>query len=97
MKFNKLGFLLNKIYPKLPVAFQNLAISAFGYLWKERRFGGIFPKALISFKERENYNLEQWTNYQTEELRKILINAYLNVPFYTEKYSNAGFKLSDFE
>ncbi len=87
----------DKIYNKLPVVFQNIAISIFGYFWQKRRFGGCYKEELIGFKEREKFNKEEWKAYQTIELRKILINAFINVPFYTEKYSKAGYTLKDFE
>ena len=87
----------DKIYSLLPLPLQNVAISIFGYFWKKRRFGGVFDSEIQNFKWRENLTKQQWRGYQTLELRKILINAFINVPFYNEKYSKAGFKLVDFE
>lgn len=89
--------LAQKIYNNLPINFQNIAISIFGFFWQKRRFGGDFAKEIEGFKERDTYTKDQWKSYQTQELRKILVNAFLNVPFYTDKYSKAGFKLSNFE
>ena len=89
--------MLTTIYNKLPFFLQNFSISVFGFFWQKRRFGGDFAKELDGFKLRDSYSNEQWENYQTIELRKILVNAFLNVPFYTDKYSKAGFTLSDFE
>jgi phenylacetate-CoA ligase len=86
----------DKIYNKLPVAFQNVSISIFGYFWYNRRFGGVFKEQLNEFKSREFYTEEEWLEYQNKELRKLLIHAFVNVPFYRDKYSNAGFALEDF-
>ena len=88
--------LLNSIYNNSPVWAQNIGISAYGYKWKKRRFGGVFPAQLEAFKRREAYSQEQWELYQTKELRKLLIHAFETVPFYQEKYAALGFKAADF-
>lgn len=98
-----MSFWLNKVYPKLPVALQNIAISAFGYTWQKRRFGGIFNKAVAEFKSRESFSIEEWKNYQTNELRKLLVHAFENVVYYKNlfqelnitKESLENFSLSD--
>jgi phenylacetate-CoA ligase len=87
----------DKIYNLLPLPLQNVAISIFGYLWQKRRFGGVFNSKLTEFKLREAFTAQQWKEYQTIELRNVLKSAFENVPFYYEKYSQAGFKLGDFD
>lgn len=87
----------DKIYPLMPIGIQNLMISGFGYKWHLRRFGGIFQSELDKVRKREIYSYEQWNAFQTLELRRLLIHAYTNVPFYQKKYSEAGFSLLDFE
>jgi len=91
-----MAFWQNKIYPNLPIFAQNWSITAYGYSWQKRRFGGIFSKELKEAKEREAYSLQQWRDYQTVELRKLLVHAFDTVPFYREKYGKAGFKAEDF-
>ncbi|MDC9723074.1 MAG: hypothetical protein PSN34_09955 [Urechidicola sp.] len=88
---------IQKIYAKSPVALQNALISTYGYYWKNRRLGAMFKKALYDFKSREDYSTKQWEEYQTEQLRALLIHVFKTVPFYTSKYRNAGFSLKDFE
>ena len=90
-----MGIIKDFIYPKLSVSMQNLAISAFGYYWKKRRFGGVFSESLVGFKQREKFNLKQWESYQLIELRKLLTQAYKNVPFYTQKFNQMGVTLND--
>ena len=85
------------IYSRLPIFLQNTVISIFGYFWKRRRFGGVFEINRKLFRERSFFTKQEWDNYQTLQLRKILIHAFDNVPFYTEKYKKSGFKRSDFE
>ena len=87
----------NNLYAKLPIFAQNFAITAFGYKWNKRRFGGVFAEELIRFKKRESYTAQQWHDYQTIELRKLLLHAIETVPFYREKYSKAGFNAEVFK
>jgi len=87
----------DKIYAKSPVALQNVIISTYGYYWKNRRLGKEFKQQLEEFKKREKFTKKEWEQYQTIELRKLLIHAFKTVPFYTDKYKKAGFALADFE
>ncbi len=82
--------IVDKVYSFLPVWLQNVGISAYGYYWYKRRFGGVFKAELKAYNEREFYTKHQWDSYQTEELRKLLVHAFDHVPFYTEKYTNHG-------
>jgi phenylacetate-CoA ligase len=78
------------LYRNAPVFAQNLMISAFGYKWKKRRFGGIFEEELKQAKNREDFTRDQWRDYQTVNLRKLLLHAFDQVPLYSEKYTSAG-------
>ena len=89
--------MLNKIYSYSPVFIQNILISIYGYYWKNRRLGGCFKEELNLYKKRESYSKNQWNEYQTLALRKLLIHAYINVPFYTDLYSKHGFSINDFK
>lgn len=88
--------IIDKIYSYSPIWLQNIGISAFGYKWKQRRFGGIFKEQLKLFKERESFTKQDWQDYQTLELRKLLVHAFETVPFYKEKYSKLGFTIDAF-
>jgi len=90
-----MNFWQSKIYPNLPVSLQNLAISAYGYSWKKRRYGGVFENELHEFKQREYWDQQQWNDYQTKQLQRLLIHAFETVPYYSKVYSSAGFKKSD--
>ncbi len=86
-----MGFIQDKIYPRLPVFLQNVAVSAFGYQWHKRRFSGIFANEYRGFKDREAYTKQQWHDYQTVQLRKLLLHSFQTVPYYREVIRNAGF------
>lgn len=92
-----MSFWQQKIYPSLPVFTQNLAISVYGYFWHKRRFGGIFKEEVKGFLEREGFSAQQWRDYQTVQLRKLLAHAYQNVPLYRARYSKHGFSLSQLQ
>lgn len=86
-----------KLYGFLPVGLQNLAVSGYGYFWKKRRFGGIFEKELIGFKEREHFSKIQWDGYVTIQLRKILCHAFETVPYYRDVFQQVGLQRIDLE
>ncbi|MDQ6815280.1 MAG: hypothetical protein M3040_16215 [Bacteroidota bacterium] len=78
--------LQEKIYQRSPVTVQNILISAFGYQWKQRRFGGVFPREYKAAKDRENYTSAQWITYQQRELQKLVLHAYNHVPYYRSSF-----------
>ena len=95
-----MSFIQDKLYPLLPVPIQNIGISAFGYQWYKRRFSGIFDEEYKGFKERENFTQQQWLDYQTQQLRKLLLHSYNTVPYYKGTFSQSGIssnQLSKFE
>ena len=90
-----MGGLVDRIYGHLPLGLQNAAVSLYGWRWKRRRYGGVFAEELRRFKEREAYTREQWHDYQTTELRRLLVHAFETVPFYHRVYSSAGFGIDE--
>lgn len=85
------------LYKHLPVSFQNLAISVYGFFWHRRRFGGIFDTELEKFKIREHFTLQEWNEYQTTELRRLLIHASETVPYYKESFTKNGLSVTDLQ
>jgi phenylacetate-CoA ligase len=78
------------IYKHSPLWIQNLLVSAYGYKWKQRRFGGIFKDEYAKAKERENFTTEQWNKYQIEQLQKILLHAFEHVRYYKTSFAKHG-------
>jgi phenylacetate-CoA ligase len=87
----------SNLYFKAPVFIQNIAVSLYGLYWKKRRFGGVFKKEVELFRSRNSFSKQQWYEYQEKELKKLLVHAFTNVPFYKKKYSDAGFSIKDFQ
>jgi len=85
--------LLTNLYHKLPVSIQNVGISVYGYSWRKRRFGGVFEKELVKYKDRERFTEQQWDDFQTMALRKLLVHAFETVPYYTNSFTKSGFGL----
>ena len=73
---------------------QHLLVSAYGWQWKRRRFGGIYKKEYTVAKERESFTMQQWQAFQQQQLTKILLHAYENVPYYKSNFNKAGFNIS---
>lgn len=73
-----------------PLALQNMAVSTYGYVWRRRRFGGVFGKECAGFRVREGFSEQQFQDYQTIALRKILLHAFHTVPFYHAAFSASG-------
>lgn len=88
---------LDQLYPILPVFAQNMAISTFGYYWQKRRFGGIYREEFRKFKNRESFTEQQWLDFQTIELRKLLVHAFTTVPYYRDRYGRLGYTIEDFK
>ncbi|MEQ1585537.1 MAG: hypothetical protein ABL895_06650 [Cyclobacteriaceae bacterium] len=86
-----------KAYKYLPVNIQNFAISIYGYSWKKRRFGGLFEHELKGFKNREQFDNQQWNDYLTVQLRKLLIHAFTTVPFYEHSFTQTGIQIADIQ
>ncbi len=83
--------LLEKIYYRLPLSLQNLAITVYGLHWYNRRYGGVFKEQLAACLSREKYNADEWVRYQEEHLRKILLHASRTVPYYRDLFAKEGF------
>ncbi|WP_456460951.1 phenylacetate--CoA ligase family protein [Lutibacter sp.] len=89
--------MITKLYTKSPVFIQNIFISIYGYYWKNRRYGGCFNQKLTDFKKHEKFSKDQWEDYQTKELRRLLVHAFTTVPYYKDSYEKSGFSIQDFK
>lgn len=83
--------LLQRAYPYLPVALQNVGISAYGYLYRRERFGRAFGPTVQQFEERDRWDPERMSLYTNAALRQVLRRAY-DAPFYRERWAMAGIR-----
>jgi len=84
--------ILDKIYANSPLWLQNLGMSLYGLIWRNRRFGGNFPKYVKDFGAREEFTFEDWQDYQNLQLRKLLNHAVIQVPYYRNVFEKKGVK-----
>jgi phenylacetate-CoA ligase len=88
---------LEKIYPFVPVAIQNLGISLYGLAWRQERLGGYFDKYAEGFRMRGCWTAERIQKYTERELRRVLIQAFDEVPYYQKTWISAGIKRRELE
>jgi phenylacetate-CoA ligase len=89
--------LLDKIYSISPVWIQNFGINLYGLYWMQRRYGGNFKADSLRFSQREIYTESKWNEYQQDQLRKLLIHADSQVPYYQQVFQKSGLTRSDLE
>lgn len=87
--------LTDRIYHMSPLWMQRLGINVYGLLWKHRRFGGAFSRYVDQFIARERFTDEQWVDFQSNQLRNLLISSYEYVPHYREQIRNIGLSVPD--
>lgn len=80
--------LLEKVYDKSPLLFQNLMVSLSGYQRSMTRYGKEYYKHLEFLKEFDSWNLKQKEDYQVKELVKFIKYAVDNSKFYSKLYKD---------
>jgi phenylacetate-CoA ligase len=81
---------LDRVYRASPVWLQNVGISTYGLVWRQRRFGGRFSEYVKQFVARETLPAVGWQHYQTAALRHLLVHSAESVPYYRELFSGLG-------
>jgi len=79
--------LADSLYARLPVWGQHLAVSLFGLYWRQLRFGPGYAQSLKEYRQREFYSLQQWQEWQREQLRPLLTACAQHVPYYCQHWS----------
>jgi len=80
---------IDALYQNSPVWFQQIMVAVYGYWWYQRRFGRHFHQLVTEFKQRNNWNREQFQDYQQQRL-EILIAAAWNSPYYRQVFIASG-------
>jgi len=80
----------DRIYGISPVWLQNAGVSAYGLIWRQRRYGGDFSNYVAQFIDREFYSDVDWHRYQTNKLRSLLVHAEKNIPYYQDLFHQLG-------
>jgi phenylacetate-CoA ligase len=85
------------LYDSSPVFLQHVFTSAYGLQKRRRRYGKWFRYYFRFFSESAKWPLSELQAFQDEQLRKVISNAYENVPFYHQRMDGLGLKPSDIQ
>src|SRR5437588_6617855 len=88
---------LERLYPFVPVPLQNLGISLYGLAWRHERLGGDFSTSVAGFQKRSDWTAERMRTYVEMELRRVLIRAYQEVPYYRKAWASVGITFYDLD
>ncbi len=83
---------LLSIYERLPYALKRGIGATYRRLPSRWRMGARFSEFQHLAHEVERWSLEQIREYQTQQLRKVLIHAGNYCPLYAERFGRAGFR-----
>jgi phenylacetate-CoA ligase len=87
--------LIEKLYPYAPVWAQNLGISLYGLTYRRERQGGNFARYVDEFRRRDRWSRDEMAAYVQGQLRDFLVPAFENVPYYRQKWGQAGVESGD--
>lgn len=85
---------LNKVYDRSPIFWQNLMTTVAGYQKNSTRYGRVYHEHRAFLKEFDTWPLSRQKEYQFEELMKLLRYAVSHSAFYRELYK--GIDLDSF-
>src|SRR6266496_277349 len=89
--------LLDRLYNVSPVWLQQVAVSAYGLSWKQKRYSGEFQQAVHAFVTRERYSESDWRHYQTRNLQELLVYSSRHVPYYRDLFLRLGLSTDDLQ
>jgi phenylacetate-CoA ligase len=75
-----------RIYYRLPVFCQNIAISLYGLMLYARRYTGVYKKYLLLFSNTKHNNFKKEQRIQNKRFLRLLHYAVAYSPFYREFY-----------
>jgi phenylacetate-CoA ligase len=79
-------FLVEHVYPRLPVFLQNAACWYQGRKEARVRFGPVFDQRLKELVDSDKWTAGEIEAYQNEKLRHLIRHAYSHVPYYRERW-----------
>ncbi len=88
---------IERTYRHLPVWAQNLAVTAFGIGYRSQRLGGDFEEYVKGFRLRDRWGPEQMDAFVVGQLRRVLMHAFEQVPYYQRRWREAGIETVDLE
>lgn len=89
--------LVEHVYPRLPVFLQNAACWYYGTKEARVRFGRVFDQRLRELLDSEKWSASEIEAFQDERLRRLIRNAYENVPYYRERWRSMKLSPADIQ
>jgi phenylacetate-CoA ligase len=88
---------VEQIYRHLPVWAQNAGISLYGIPYRRERLGGVFEKTVAELRERDHWAASRMRDFVEEKLQEMLLSAFKESPYYSQKWRAAGLVHKDLE
>lgn len=87
---------VEKIYSRLPLALQNVAISLKGIELRYRRASTtLMQREVEKLRESERWSADQFEEFQRVRLRELVSTAFRNVPYYRATWQRLGIDPND--
>lgn len=83
---------IHRWYYNLPVIFQNIAFSLYGYYLRAKRYNKLQQRYSKILRKNEHLKKEKYEEKQLNLLKKILIHCGKNVPYYQQLFQKISFK-----
>lgn len=87
--------ILENLYAILPIAMQNAVFSLYGAKIYYQRYGRHFHHKLAALKQSEWWSAERIHEFQNQQLRNCIQDAYLNVPYYRKLFESLNLRPED--
>lgn len=85
-----------EIYSRLPIPFQNLLCSLYGYKLEHQRYDKEYYKIYESLLYSDTWNNDKIQEYKEEQLNKIIEYAFSHCPYYRQRFKSEGLSPNDF-
>jgi phenylacetate-CoA ligase len=82
--------LLQSFYWNCPSCLQNAMASLNAGKLERLRFGRDYEKIMREIAERDAWRPDQFTEYQRQELTRLIMHAARNVPYYRQMFAETG-------
>jgi len=92
----RLGRWFREAYYRVPAPFRGLAVNAYGYVLRGRRFGGRFRELLRWLNETQHWDPDALAAWQMGQLRRLLREVSAHVPYYRDYFREHRLSADDF-
>src|SRR5690606_1469009 len=80
--------MVQKLYDNSPIWLQNIMVALAGYKKNRGRYGKEYYSYRNFLAEFDSWPLKKKSEYQLQELKKLLAHAKINSPFYAGLYKD---------